>query len=280
MPAIYAHLQFGEAVIKALPPAFFDMKEKYPDAFALGTQGPNLLSFHHPFQNSLVRSLSTRYHNASAEWFFLDAGKRMLKNAKEDILRDNGAYAAYVCGYLTHFVLDAVCHPYINAEQDEQVTHNKIETEFEKNRLRKAGKPTRGYNPADEIAVREETLHACAEALGIPSEDIALCAKTLRRSAWWFSHKSGFIHAVAHTVLFFTGTERRFGDMFYSKKDDQLCARTNEVLDEKFDIAIEKAKALIENYFSTLPQTVAKGKLDDFFRYNYSASRYEEGETE
>ena len=68
--------------------------------------------------------------------------------------------------------------------------------------------------------------------------------------------------------------------MFYSKKDDQLCARTNEVLDEKFDIAIEKAKALIENYFSTLPQTVAKGKLDDFFRYNYSASRYEEGETE
>ena len=280
MPAIYAHLQFGKEVIKALPPAYTRLVEAYPQAFALGTQGPNLLTYHHPFKGSPVRTLSSTLHNAVSESFFLDAGKRLVQNTKTDILEDNGAYASYVCGFLTHFVLDALCHGYIYSTQDERFTHNKIETEFDKTQLRKAGKPVRGYNPASEILPDETAISVCSELLGVPTADVALCIKTMRRSAWWFSNKIGALHALAHFILFLCGLERRFGDMFFAKKDDALCAETNEKLEEKFAVAVEKAKTLIENYFTTLPQAVEQEKLDDFFRYNYSGTKYTGGDTE
>ena len=279
MPAIYAHIQFGETVIKALPPTFSHLVEKYPEAFALGTQGPNLLKFHHPFKGSPVRTLGSHMHDVASEAFFLDAGKHMIQNTKTDILQDNGAYASYILGFLTHFVLDTVCHAPIHALQDEHFSHNKIEAEFDKYQLRQAGKPTRGYNPATALVNETEAVNACSEALGVPTEDIELCIKTIRRSAWWFSNKSVFLHGFAHGLLFFICLERRLGDLFFRKKDHPLSEQSNQILSEKYALAVDKAKKLIEDYFSNLPKAVEEERLNDFFRYNYSGAKYYEDKT-
>ena len=46
MPALYAHLRFGEEVAKTLPTAYTSLIERFPEAFALGTQGPDILFYH------------------------------------------------------------------------------------------------------------------------------------------------------------------------------------------------------------------------------------------
>ena len=43
MPAIYAHLRFGEEVAKTLPAPFTELIKRFPEAFHLGTQGPDIL---------------------------------------------------------------------------------------------------------------------------------------------------------------------------------------------------------------------------------------------
>ena len=56
MPAIYAHLRFGDEVAKTLPPIYTALIEKYPEAFALGTQGPDILFYHKPFKKNFMKA--------------------------------------------------------------------------------------------------------------------------------------------------------------------------------------------------------------------------------
>ena len=45
MPAIYAHLRFGQEAAKGLEPPLSDVIDKYGEAFLLGTQGPDILFY-------------------------------------------------------------------------------------------------------------------------------------------------------------------------------------------------------------------------------------------
>ena len=104
MPAIYAHLRFGEEVAKTLPTPYTELIGQFPEAFALGTQGPDILFYHHPMKKNDIRKRGTYLHTLSGEEFFLGQGEKLLENAPdgdtENILTANGAFAAYTCGFL------------------------------------------------------------------------------------------------------------------------------------------------------------------------------------
>ena len=274
MPALYAHYRFGEEVIKALPTYFSKHVEKYPEAFALGTQGPDILFYHHPLKKNEIRSYGTYLHSLPAEDFYLDMAKFLLENADggsaEEVLEKNGAFASYICGFLCHFTLDFSCHKYIDDNSSEQLTHGKIESEFDKFLLKKDGKPIRGYNTATPIKDENGTSESCAKALNIPKENISLSIKTIRKINGWFSKKCELFHTCMHTLLKIVGMERKFGDMFIHKKDDPLCVEINEVLFDKFENAIQTGANLVENYFSSLPALINKQQQNEIFRYNYS----------
>ncbi|MBE5745281.1 MAG: hypothetical protein E7355_03990 [Clostridiales bacterium] len=273
MPALYTHYRFGEEVIKALPVCFSDHVDKYPEAFALGTQGPDILFYHHPLKKNEIRSYGTHLHDIAAEDFYLDMAALLLENATgesaEEVLSKNGAFAAYICGFLCHFTLDVSCHKYIDDNSVEKPSHGKIESEFDKFLLRKDGKKLRGYNTATPIKAENGTVEACAKALNVPQENIALSIKSMKKINGWFSKKSECFHFFMHLLLRIVGMERKFGDMFIHKKDDPLCQKTNDVLFGKFEAAIPMGAALIEEYFSSLPTLLKTRKLNEIFRYNY-----------
>lgn len=280
MPALYAHYRFGEEVLKQLPSAFSTHVEKYPEAFALGTQGPDILFYHHPMKKNDIRKYGTHLHSLAAEDFYLDMGALLLENASgenaEEIFEKNGAFASYICGFLCHFTLDVSCHKYIDDHSSNNPTHGKIESEFDKFLLKKDGKPIRGYNTATPIKDENGTSEACAKALNIPQENITLSIKTIRKINGWFTKKCELFHAIAHLFLKIAGMERKFGDMFVHKKDDPLCKEICEVLHENFERAIPLGASLIEEYFSSLPTLLKQQKLNDIFRYNYSGIKITE----
>ncbi len=279
MPALYAHLRFGEEVLKALPPYFSAHAEKYPQAFALGTQGPDILFYHHPMKKNEIRTQGTRLHALAAEDFFLDVGKQLLESAEstdaETLITRNGAFSAYICGFLCHFALDVSTHAYIDEQSytpqaTDKPTHGKIESEFDKFLLKKDGKPIRGYNTATPIRDENGTREACAKALRTPQENIARAIKTMRKINGYFSKKCPLFHPVVHACLALVGMERKFGDMFIHKKDDPRCAHHNLVLEEKLQNAIPVGANLIENYFSHLDELCKGRQNEELFRYNYS----------
>lgn len=271
MPALYAHLRFGEEVSKTLPEAYTRLIAQYPEAFALGTQGPDILFYHQPMKANEIRKLGTHLHTLSGEEFFLLQGEKLLQSTKDDVLTDNGAYAAYICGFLCHFTLDVACHPYIDGTMSDALTHGKIESEFDKFILRRDGKPIRGYNTATPILDKNGTREAVSKALDVPQEEIALSIKTMRKYNAWFSKKCEVFHGFVHFVLKIAGMERKFGDMFLHKKDDPLCVEPNQVLIEKWQNAIPQAAATIESFFTHLPEWVQTKKINlDLFRYNFS----------
>ena len=123
MPALYAHKRFGEEVIANLPPSFADIIQKYPTAFYLGTQGPDILFYHQPIRKNPIKTKGMDTHLTSADGFFITQAKRLLndkdeKNGayvqnKDGKYLPNSAYAAYIMGFICHFTLDVHVHPHV-----------------------------------------------------------------------------------------------------------------------------------------------------------------------
>ena len=275
MPALYAHIRFGEEVYKILPSVYQNCIDRYPEAFLLGTQGPDILFYHTPTKPNEIRKRASYLHTVSGEEFFLGQGEKLLQSANGgDILTENGAYAAYICGFLCHFTLDASCHFYIDGHINEAVSHGKIESEFDKYLLRKDEKPIRGYNSATPIRDTKDTREAVTKALDVPEDTVSLCIKTIKKYTGWFSNKCELFHTLAHIVLKMAGHERKFGDMFLHKKDDPLCVEHNAVLWEKWQNAIPTAKEVVETYFGRLTEWVQSQQINmELFRYDFGGIR-------
>ncbi len=274
MPAIYAHYSFGERVLSTLPPILSENIRRFKEAFALGTQGPDILFYHHPIKKNSTRKKGSDLHFFPAEGFFLRQAKRLMHEnlikIENGILLPHSAEASYVAGFLCHFVLDVFAHPIVYALQATGVSHGKIESEFDKFLLRKDHKPIRGYNTAQFATKENESDVACANVLDVGLEEAQLSIKTMRKINSWFSHKCEAFHLLAHVILAFGGMERKFGDMFLHKKDDTRCKECKPLLNDALEEAIPFASALIEEYFKNLPNIVESGILNNFFQNNYT----------
>ena len=273
MPAIYAHLRFGDKVISYLPPSFRDCVEKYPEAFHLGTQGPDILFYHQPMKKNELRSFGMKMHIGQEGGIFfakqakLLSQKGLLKNEKGEPACN--PQVAYIIGFLCHFSLDIHCHPSIDGATSENLTHGKIESEFDKYLLRKDGKPIRGYNAGTPIMDNNGAVETCAEVIEVPEKEVRLSLKTMRNINRLFSAKCELFHGFAHFVLKIAKMERKFGDMFLHKADDPLCAELLPKLSDTLDNTVAVAGKLIQEFFASASATTER--LDnELFRYNYS----------
>lgn len=261
MPAIYAHLRFGQEAAKRLESPLSTVIGKYSEAFLLGTQGPDILFYYKPLKGNDIRRRGTAIHARAGGKVFEELYTLWQEQGGKD-----DALKAYLCGYLCHFTLDVLCHKYIDDNSSDAVSHGKIESEFDKFILRKDGKPIRGYNTAKVIRGENGCIEASALAMGVSEKEIARAIKTIRKINGMFSCKAELFHAIAHAFLKLAKMERKFGDMFLHKKDDPLCQEINEVLYEKWQTGIPIAAAIITEYFSENANRIQ----NELFRYNFS----------
>lgn len=125
MPDYYAHLQFGDKVLAALPESLRARLNKEADAYTLGQYGPDPLFFYHPIRYPSVRAVGIQIHRQPV---------RIVMERLRRATEENRAFSAgYAAGFLCHFALDSRCHFFIKQwAAGSQIVHTCIESEFDR----------------------------------------------------------------------------------------------------------------------------------------------------
>jgi len=113
MPAFFSHYRFGFYSYKELEISF--VKEaivKYPHAFVLGCQGPDLFFYHLGNYSGNERDFAGRLHEENTSTFLNSLfEKAYLRNANNS--ERSHIEIAYAAGFLAHYCLDVKVHPYV-----------------------------------------------------------------------------------------------------------------------------------------------------------------------
>ena len=108
MPAFSTHYLFAKEMMEDLRRAADFPLNK--DAVLIGTQGPDIFFFHRalPWQKGkMLRKAGSAMHRAKCGEI-LDCFRRCCDQKK-----DNSIAKSYVYGFILHYALDRICHPYI-----------------------------------------------------------------------------------------------------------------------------------------------------------------------
>jgi len=125
LPDFWTHVLAGEEMIAAGgSDHLYRTVEENMEAFIMGCQGPDLF-----------------FYNISTPWRGPVLGKRMhyngLRTAFEHVVkygkahRSGGCLSAFLCGYLSHFLVDRYMHPFVLARSRNFTVHKKLENELD-----------------------------------------------------------------------------------------------------------------------------------------------------
>lgn len=129
MPASYTHYYFAREIYANLNDQNIQkIIEKYPDLYFIGCHGPDINFFYHPYKNNKVIDQAYAIHDTRASDFFNHALEIVRSSSNQE------ASWSYLLGFLTHFILDSNCHPYINNEIQTQTNeyHQTIESQYDR----------------------------------------------------------------------------------------------------------------------------------------------------
>ena len=125
MPGLITHYICGQAVLNTLPERDKQRLLSNRQLYNIGSQGPDIFFYYLPalIRDQLV-GLGSKMHKGGVRSFIhnMVVGLEKLPEPEKD------AVFAYLCGYLTHYALDASAHPYI----------------YYKTGFRQKGKPIKG----------------------------------------------------------------------------------------------------------------------------------------
>ena len=125
MPSLYAHYRFGELILPRLPADIRGAITRNRTMFDAGLQGPDFFFFYKPASQNSLRTLARTLHHQTGAEFFTRVSRDLRIDSDEAIL-------AYLYGLLGHYALDSLCHAYIATRCTDTVTHNAMESEFER----------------------------------------------------------------------------------------------------------------------------------------------------
>ena len=116
MPGFLAHYLFSEHSLDLLKRKELEKAiKRHKSVFYLGAQGPDIFFYYLPCNLSEKKKLGTKMHRTCTNAFFqscIDHLHEVPTSRDEEIL------FAYVAGFLCHYTLDTLTHPYIYAKSE------------------------------------------------------------------------------------------------------------------------------------------------------------------
>ena len=113
MPGFTTHYIFGQQTAAKIDQLQIrQLIKKYQHCYNLGLQGPDIFFYYLPAYFFTKRNVGNLMHDTSTMAFFsslMDA-RNMLATPKARAIAD-----AYIYGFIGHYSLDTVCHPYVYA---------------------------------------------------------------------------------------------------------------------------------------------------------------------
>ncbi len=180
MPAFSTHYLFAKDIMEILrSEADFPLNE---DAVFIGAQGPDIFFFHRalPWQKGkTLRKAGSAMHRARCGEI-LDRFMAYCASAG-----DNNIAKSYVYGFLLHYSLDRICHPYIYfvqnritekfPELNEHSVHNMIELSLDSVLLKEKERAERpkAYKTENMMNFTQKELEKVSEVLASAGEIVA-----------------------------------------------------------------------------------------------------------
>ena len=240
MPASYTHFRFGRDVLSLLPPERKHSALLHRGLFDIGLHGPDIFFFYQPYRSNPISALGYRMHG--------ETGRQVFHRLQ--LLRDKLASAeaqAYLAGFLCHFVLDTVCHPYIDhITASTPISHTRLEMELDRAFLVRDGldplrqplaghiRPTAGNTAVIASLIPDVTAHQVEQALKqmIAYDRLLLAPGKPKRTA-------------LNGVFRLIGQEEAFGGRIMSVQPRAACVPMAARLQQHYDKALPLAVELL-----------------------------------
>ena len=195
MPAFSTHYLFARELLGDLQASMPEFQLS-PDAVYYGTQGPDVFFFHRVLPTMPGKSLNpvgSQMHRANPNVLF----GAMLTYAQKlpDKTAEREAALSYIYGFLLHYALDRVAHPYVYATQNAMikrrhiwyvkgVVHNRVEYALDMLMLRRHLQvaSARQFETKQVLSTDSALLDAMAGVLSFAAQE-ALHAKVSRAQA-------------------------------------------------------------------------------------------------
>lgn len=171
MPANYAHYCFGQACLPLLPETARRTVRRFRGLYEAGLHGPDPFFYYNPVFPTPAGKLGKTYHKMTGRAFFEAAASR----------KPSEGATAYLYGVLTHYCLDAACHPLVNGwTAEKKAGHTEIETELDRHLLVRNKKvPAYCYNIASRLRLSRGETETIAWAY--PPATVAQIRRSFRR---------------------------------------------------------------------------------------------------
>lgn len=157
MPTTYTHYRFGAVTLPKLKNHLQERIQKHRRLFDVGQHGPDFFFYYNPLKTTAVGHLGHTYHIQTGRTFFTNALLALGAQPEESAL-------VYLWGVLGHFTLDSICHPYVNACDEEGIcTHTAVEAELDRLFLELDGKiPAIAQKPTTHLHLTKEDCERIA----------------------------------------------------------------------------------------------------------------------
>lgn len=253
MPAAYAHYRFGKDVLGCLPFVYRKPVEKHRELYDIGLHGPDILFYNMPLFSNTVNQTGYAMHDQPAIQFFGKAAGVYKDAGGPDDLK------AYLFGFVCHFTLDSICHPYIEKMmKDSGLSHSEIETELERYFMEKDGIDPAKYIPVQHIRASKQAADVIAPCFDplTPAQiksslsGMILSLKLLHAPE---DRKRSFLYI----ALKLTGNYASMQGLIMKPEKNEACGRYCRLLDNLYTEAVTVAASLVQQYANVLDHGAA-----------------------
>lgn len=255
MPAGYAHYIFGEKVLASLDCQYQELIQRHLDLYHIGIHGPDILFYYKTLKTNEVKKRGFDLHRQIAYDFFHNAKEIVAKNKDE-------AAIAYIYGFITHFVLDHVCHHYIGTmEKELNMTHSEIESELDRKLLVDRHLDPLRTDLTRHIKVDHESSKVIAPFFQLEEKQIYQALKDLKFYLGWIKAPGKIKRNFVYLCMKIGGIYEGYHGLLINYQENQKSKNDILELVHQLDENVLLAKKLIEDFLNT--------KLDDVYHHNF-----------
>lgn len=246
MPTTYTHDLFGKKIYQRLPAEMKGVIRPYGDLYRIGLHGPDIFFYFMVCKNPVTR-YGVRMHEERAEGFF----SRSMALARET---KDEALLAYLLGFGCHYLLDSLCHPYVDEiDATGLVSHALLEIEFDRMLMVREGKNPYRFYPSDAIVPKysyAQVIHKANPAISAGNTWISLHMMKWITNIMVCNDNGRKRRVLGKIASYFGEGSRRFiVDHFMRKEPDPACRGVVGELDRLYQKAVlETPRYLMELY--------------------------------
>ena len=242
MPASYAHLSFGQSVLRAIPDEETKtLIQKHIELFKIGLLGPDILFFYHPLSGDPINRLGHALHYESGAYFL----------GRECCLRANEKQTAYLLGFICHYVLDSECHTLVEYYMEKTGReHSTIETDLERVLMIRDGLDPFRYFAASSIHVRAGIADVIAPFYEVTPKVIKKAIISMRHIGRLLTPSSPLKHRLLTKIGKRMGESSIVSQLTMDRIPDPIFTESNHAIAQRMERAIPVAVALVVDFLA------------------------------